>query len=531
MVKSIIDIDVNDQAFKQFNALFQQYTKQLKGMPLAWRQIAIAQAGGVKGFQDLVKEQAIAIGQQRLMEQAHKSALNLLRAQETIWQNIRRQTTGVAVNIRDMTTEFAHWAKVTGAISGLLGVGGLFGIERLAQGVSSERRSALGLGVTYGQQKAFGNAFERFADPGALLEGVEGARTDPTKRVALMQAGVTDFSGNSFDIAQRALLALQRKAKEGPEEFLGTRYGISGAGQLGLSEGQFRALRRYSPEELAQNIGRAGGLAGQYNVSDEDQKAYEDLQQSLKDAGNQIEVILVKGLAKLAPGIGDLSASVVKTIKELTESVPPETMQNIGKGIESLGKYLGSEDFQNNIKAFAGGVQWVAEKFISLGIWSSGKSTSVAMGTASAVATSIFNPAAAYGTGASGPTWGVGGNISVKPGAGTINPRLYRLISGMQNTPGGFNRITAAEDHLHEGWSSAHNDGRAFDFTLNDPSMHAEAKKYAQDWMRSRGIRGRVIDEYDPAQQKPGRTTAPHIHVQVDAKIEGSCWHESVRVW
>ena len=179
MVKSIIDIEVNDAAFKQFNALFQQYTQQLKGMPIAWRQIAIAQAGGIKGFQDLVKEQAIAIGQQRLMAEAHKSALNLLRAQETIWQNIRRQTTGVAVNIRDMTTEFLQWSKATAAIGGLLGAGGLFGIERLAQGVSTERRSALGLGVTYGQQKAFGNAFERFADPRGVAGGRRGSPDRP----------------------------------------------------------------------------------------------------------------------------------------------------------------------------------------------------------------------------------------------------------------------------------------------------------------------------------------------------------------
>jgi hypothetical protein len=40
----------------------------------------------------------------------------------------------------------------------------LFGINRMAEGVASGRRSSMGLGIGYGEQKAFQNAFGRFVD-------------------------------------------------------------------------------------------------------------------------------------------------------------------------------------------------------------------------------------------------------------------------------------------------------------------------------------------------------------------------------
>jgi hypothetical protein len=530
--KSIIDIDVNDQSFRQFNALFQRYQQQLRSTPLAWQNIARAQQQGVKGFRDLVLQQAAAIGQTRLLNEAHKAALNLLRQEESSWQRIRRETTGAATNIRDMTASLLKWTSLTAVFSGLLGAGGLFGISRLAEGVASGRRSSLGLGTTYGGQRAFNTAFSRFADTGALLSGVESARTNASGRVALYGAGLSDrdLTGDTAAVAARALAGARRLAQNTPDQFLGDVFRSRHLGDLGLSEDDFRRLKRTSAAEFAQQQGAFGRYSASYGVGLKEQQDYQNFVTALSDASNRIENVFVRGLAPLIPGMEKLSNSIVSTIENLAKAVPKDVMDRIGKGIEAFGQYLGSEDFQNDVKAFAGGVAWIAGKIRDLGVWAAGRPAQVAVGTASAVynSGSVYDPKTAASSDAAHKAAGDAFSpffgwykpaLSVKPGSGTLTPELTSIAKTLQGKIGSdFDRITAGDDAYHRslGRPSAHTEGRAFDFTIKNPARSEEIADLVRKELAKEGIKGRVINEYlNPS----SGATGGHIHVQTDVRV------------
>lgn len=525
--KSILSIDVDDSAFKQFNALFQQYQKQLASTPLAWRNIAAAQQKGVKGFRDLVLEQAAAIGQQRMLGEAHKAALLLLRQEETSWERIRRSTTGAASNIRDMTGQLLKWTSLTAVFSGLLGAGGLFGISRLASDVSIGRRGALGLGATYGGQRAFGTAFDRFVDPGSVVSGVASARGDVSKRVAFAGVGMLndkDLQGDDSVVAARVLARAKRLADQTPDQFLGTIFQTRQLGTLGLTEEDFRRLKYTSAEELTRQQARFGKLSRDYAIGGSDQRAYQDFTSALSDASNRIENVFVRGLAPLIPGMEKLSNSVVTTVENLAKAIPPDAMERIGKGIETFGQYLASPQFQDDVKAFAAGVAWVAGKVRDFGIWTAGKPASVAAGTISAVANSggsIYDPKTFI---ASNAAHKAAGEIQspygfwYKPGAGYADPGLQALAGKLKTAIPGFDRVTAFNDDYHKGLGrpSAHTDNRAFDFTISNPAKSAEVADLVRAQLVKMGIKGRVIDEYKfPS---PG-ATGGHIHVQTDVRV------------
>lgn len=532
-IKSIVDIDVNDAAFKQFNQLWQQYQRQLRATPVSWRNIAVAQAAGVKGFQVLVREQATAIGQQRLLEQANKAALNMLRPQVSIWQAIRRETTGVAVNIRDVTTQLLKWGKVTGVISGLLGAGGLFGVTRMAEGVAGGRRSALGLGTSYGQNKAFNTAFGRLFDPGSVLSGVEGALTNVQNRVSLYNAGLTekDLGGGSAQVASRLIQSMKRIADHTPDNLLGNVFAARGFGNLGFSEEDFRRIKRTSPEELGQLQRQFGKFSADYAVSGRDQRGYQEFVTALSDAGNQIETVFVKGITPLIPGLTELSKATAEVVKNILGNEGlKQWLDDAGKNLSEFAKYVGKPEFVKALRDFTGDIitiaGWLNKTVSYLGGSSSttrstdrsylGAKPLVNLGPLGTIDPSISKGGFLSHFSAHDIVSGLTGGVTVKAGAGTVTPELMNIARGIQNRFPGFNRITAGEDEFHRGRHSAHNDGRAFDFTISDVSKHAEAAEAARAQLAALGIKGRVIDEY----ANPSRgATGGHIHVQTEVRV------------
>lgn len=534
--KSILEIEVNDAAFKQFNALFQHYQRQLKSTPLAWQNIAKSQQQGVKVFRDIVAQQAQSLGQQRLMNDEHKAAVLVLRQQESIWGRLERSTKDAATNFKSMTGEMTKWVSLTAVLSGMVGAGGLFGINHLAGGVAGGRRSALGLGATYGGQRAFATAFDRFVDPGSVLSGVASARDDVSKRVAFAGLGMLnekDLQGDNAAVAARVLTRAKGVADKTPDQLLGTMFQTYKLGNLGLTENDFRRLKRTSPEEMARQQQRFGKLSRDYDLGGNDQRAYQDFVSALNDASNRIETVFVKGLVPLIPGMEKLSSSIVKSIENLSKAVPPDAMERIGRGIETFAQYLGTEKFQNDVKAFAAAVAWVGGKIKDLGDWtgSDSGSDSGAKGIRDRVNWSKHHRRGIKTAGelrrerAEGKATALGqlgrilfgsSGLPVKPGAGTIDPVLASFAGKLHQAVPGIDRFTSFNDAYHKGTNSAHAAGRAFDFTIKNPAQSAEIADLVRREMTRQGITGTVIDEY---KNPSSRSTAGHIHVQTDVRV------------
>ena len=505
-IKSIYEIDVNDQSFRQFNQLFQQHVKTLNATPIAWRQVAQSQAQGVKLFKDYVREEAEAITKSRMINQAHEAALRLLTPQVTAWEKINRYMRAGVSTATDMTRELVKWSTITGAFTGLLGAGGLFGISRLAQGVATGRQSSMGLGVDYGQQKAFSTNFGRLVDPNAFLGGVNQSLTDVTKRVSLYNAGLgeKDLQGGAAAVGSRLLGRIKTLADQTPNNLLGNVFSARGLDQFMTAE-QFQRLKNTSRGELNSLTAGFGRDTGAMGVGSADQRAYQDFVTQLDRAGTKIEAVFVRGLAPLADPLAKLSDAVAETLKAFLEGPKlKEWIKAAGEGIRTFADYVGTDDFQNKVKNFVWAIGVIADRTIAVATWMGGKTASVVGGTASAIGGTITDPGAAYG-------------FNMKPGAGDVSPGMGALAKRLSYNVPEIDRFTAFNDPYHKGTGSAHEDDRAFDLTIKDPSQSAVIAAKVRAEMARMGISGRVIDEYaNPS----SRATGGHLHVQTDQKVD-----------
>ena len=274
-----------------------------------------------------------------------------------------RDTKEFARNISDATVSLLKWGSVTGVISGLIGAGGLFGLDRLALGAASSRRGALGIGASIGGQEAFKANFGRLVDPDSFLQGVAGAKFDINKKTGLIGAGLTEGQ-IAGDTAQTAV-ALLRRLKQiadttSPQLFaqvLQARRLDQFAGPTDLER-----LRNTSRAEFEQLVTQYQKRKSQFNVQDDVAKKWQDLATQLDNAGKSIETTLIKGLANLAPGITKLSESFAKVAGVLLEKGGPieQWVTKLDGALEKFAGYVGTEDFQKNVRDFVNGIAKIA---------------------------------------------------------------------------------------------------------------------------------------------------------------------------
>jgi len=106
--------------------------------------------------------------------------------------------------------------------------------------------------------------------------------------------------------------------------------------------------------------------------------------------------------------------------------------------------------------------------------------------------------------------------IPMKSGAHTreqLDARLAEVMQKVSKEIPGFNRVTAVNDRTDP--SSMHSKGKAFDFTINNPTP--ENLDAAIKVLRSHGLK--VADEY--RYPIPGKTTGPHLHAALQGRTGG----------
>src|SRR6266403_589879 len=154
MAISILEIDVRDQAFKDFQALFAKYQHQVDSMPGAWGKIDSAVNKATNPFS---KIGAIIDGTAEKIRKA-ETAQAKFKAAATgtgkVFGVMAQSTKSIAGHLKNATMQLLKWASLTTLFSGLIGGGGLFGIARLAQSASNSRRESQGLGITPGEHEA-----------------------------------------------------------------------------------------------------------------------------------------------------------------------------------------------------------------------------------------------------------------------------------------------------------------------------------------------------------------------------------------
>ena len=369
-VKSVIEIEVEDGEFKAFKALFDKYDAAVKKMPGAWANVGKESKKTASTFENAaenVVKQAEHLGRSVKWQKQLRSDVE---ATGRIFSNMARDTRQMASNISNATISLLKWAGITSVIGGLLGGGGLYGIERLAQGAAGSRRSSLGLGIGIGQQKAFSLNFGRYVDADSLLSGVSGSLTDYTSRgyTGLLGAGISKGFLDKHNAADVSAELLHRL----PQIFSGTQKGLIGRKlhDLGLDEflsaQDVNSYLGASPQErAAQHASYAKDQSG-LNVSSQTATAWQNLVTQLDRASGKIETILVNGLVKLADPIKRVSEGFEKAAESFFKSdMLKNGLTSVADGLKTFGKYVNTEKFQTDTKAFITGVGDMASAMIS----------------------------------------------------------------------------------------------------------------------------------------------------------------------
>jgi D-alanyl-D-alanine carboxypeptidase len=356
-VKSVIEIDLNDSAFKRFQSAWATWKKQAD-KPLA----ALSKDLSVlKSQTEIMRAQTDFLRAQRKLDQEKEESLG---RQLSLWGQIATKTRDFNDRLRNVQTLLTRMGVGT-AIAGVLGVGSLWGLDRLAGSVGAGRRGAQGLGISYGEQRAFRLNYERLVDAPGFLSSVGEAMRTAQGRVALYGAGLNegDLQGKTTaQVASNLLPKLKQIADRTPEALLGNTISALHLDQLGIGIQDLVRLRSTSAGELA-GIGRSYQRdVRSLGLADDTTRRWQDFYVQMERAGDTIENVFIKKLTPLIPGLTKLSDSVVHAIE--TFLGPSDKinsgLQKLGSGIEWLAGYVGSDDFQGKLKAFGSAVGDVA---------------------------------------------------------------------------------------------------------------------------------------------------------------------------
>lgn len=431
--RSIIDIEINDGAFKRFADMFKQYEAANKKIPKEWAAVAeqqekIRRAGkntiaGMQAQADLLKK----------MNSLQQYQANIVTSQERSWANISRYVRQSSVMLLDTARSIVKWTTFgAGAIVG----GTLFGLDRLASTVSSGRKSSLGLGVSYGQQRSFGVNYDRLVGSSdQFLAAVNEARLDPTKLGALLAAGGGSITSgdvankNSAELAVQLIGALKKRVDNTPDQLLGSIPGASAFGDVAF----LKRLKSTSAGELGEYGKSYGAGVGAYNLQERTQKSFQDFLVKLEGAGLEIEKVFVTGLEPLTGPINELGHSLADTLKTFIETGKfKQAMTDLGDGIKTFAGYLTSDTFKQDVKSFADGVgklasgiEWLVGKFPASAL----AKTATIGGEAAAGAFAGGTLAGPPGAFVGGVLGGLGGSLdAAKPGTGTLG---YGTVQGL----------------------------------------------------------------------------------------------------
>jgi hypothetical protein len=344
-VRSVVDIDVNDESFKKFSDLFEKYRTALEKTPSAWAAVSKENKAAQSSFNAIASALLAQNELARRLKNEQAEASRSARTQESTWGKMSGHAKSFAGSVAEATRSLLRWTALTSVVSGLLGAGGLFGIDRLAASVSSTRRTAAGLGISYGREQAFGLNFGRFVDPGSTLSGVAAGLFDVTSPQyrALLAAGVsrsTLQSGNAADVSAALLERLPGLFKGKSRGQIAPLMHAYGLDQILSQEDVLRYLSAPPNERRAQQQAYKRDAAG-LDLSPGTQRSWQDFLTQLSRAGREIETVFVKGLVGLATPLSNLSKAVADFFTTLLSNDKLKSwIDDLAAGIEHFAKWL-----------------------------------------------------------------------------------------------------------------------------------------------------------------------------------------------
>lgn len=409
--KSIIDIDVNDDKFQSFMEKFNEYQAALGDLPEAWRGVAhgigdtekeTAKArselqGVAKSFSDgAAAILSINSGLDRLndsLDKANKNQSGFNKnagAAKKFLSGATKDAKSLAGHIKDATTSLISWGSILGLFSGLIGAGGLFGINRLASGAASQRFTALGLGTTSGGLDSSAINYQRaLSNPTGTLGAIRDSQLDLSKRWQFQAMGIN----NPDQDPAKLLPQMIRNARD---IFVKNGSNLQGAEAHGLTNfftlDDLNRFKNMSDAEIDSMEKQSQKDAVRLQLTDQQLKQWQDFNVQLDLSNRSIRNAFITGLAPLAPSLGKLSDAVSGAIDTFLQS--PELgkwIDGLSQGIQKFGNYLASPQFKSDVDDFMSKVERMGTLIGNVVDWILGKTDSAGITASITSGSSILN--------------------------------------------------------------------------------------------------------------------------------------------
>lgn len=348
-IKSIVDIPVNDQEFVRFQELFNRYTEQLAKTPSAWAKVSEEQRQVSSNFEKMTA--ALMAQSQVHREISAKMEEEARTSRDTghIWLSLSHTAGGFAKAVGSAGEALLKWTGIASGALALIGGGGVFGaiheITRMAGTAAGERRSAMGLGLSIGEQQAFGVNLGRFVEPGTFLAGIAEATADISKQAPLYALGVNP-NGSTEDVALATLRRVRELVLSVPVNQLGILESQYNLGAIGLSVEDLRRLRTTSAEEYEAQMKHVGGDVGAMGLPPAVARKWQDFTTEMERAKKSIFATFVTGLAPLEEPLSKLTDAFKHFIEVMMKS------DDVKKAIKAVADWMTKFDGTINTTQF-----------------------------------------------------------------------------------------------------------------------------------------------------------------------------------
>jgi len=367
--KPIIDIDINDKQFKEFYEMFQEFQEGIGTLPEEWKKVNAETKAAAKSF--AAASGALVESMLRASHHAHDVTKQLKEgtlAQKQFQVATRHSESGLknmakeAKKVSDSIFGIGKFLFKTAAWGTGLFAGATFGADKLAGAAVGNQRSALGLGLTTGQYRAFNTDFGRYLNP-SILGSVANAQNSYQGRMWLgMATGMGQSqlgSMNAADVSGRLAIKAHNWWNSTPSaQHTDANLKATGFMQSGLTLEDMRRLGATPLDQLQSAQAQFNRDSGTLNISGKSTNALYSFTRQLTLAGQKLETALTNKLTALAPTLGSFMTHLEKDAEILINGIfTDKNLRSIQNGLQTFANYLGSADFQSDVKSFGAGLK------------------------------------------------------------------------------------------------------------------------------------------------------------------------------
>ncbi|HCI3132188.1 TPA: lytic transglycosylase domain-containing protein [Klebsiella pneumoniae] len=397
VAKSIVDIDVNDDKFVAFMERFREYQSALDDLPEAWRVAAVGigesskQTEKAKGEAKELGAEFNAVAEAILTINSGIDRLNTnledskkkqdefnksTRSAKGFLSDATKDAKSLAGHIKEATASLLSWGGIVGIFTGVLGVGGLFGINRLAATTGAQRFTSLGIGTSIGALDSTAINYQKvLGNPAGTLGAIRDSQMDLSKRWTFQAMGIN----NPDQDPAKLLPQMIRNARD---IFVQNGSTLQGAQAHGLTNfftlDDLNRFKNMSDEEITAMEKRAQQDARMLQISDQQARQWQDFNVQLDYSSQSIRNTFVRGLGPLTPQLSKLSDALAGAIDTVLKS--PELgkwIDALAGGIERFGNYLASPTFKSDVESFMSGVERLGRVIMKVLGWLDGGSSAM----------------------------------------------------------------------------------------------------------------------------------------------------------